>query len=197
MELGSPHLLGVHDSAPTFHGLADRHMPHCCCLLDKNQPDYNCPSYSSVPAVSPSRTAPSFLADAEREGDATESRVKASQSMGLSVNKADNISNPSAQSNVQGHSGCFQLEETRSNEVRHLFNAILFIKMLNPFSVSFSPCSVYFCWIDTVLSLSPPSASPMDLSQIHKKNIQQNAICLHRHCMSLCSGKWGVVNGDC
>ena len=66
--------------------------------------------------------------------------------LGLSVNRADTISNPSAQPNVQGDSGCFQLgEEIRGNEVRHLFNAILFTEMLNPFSPGFSPCSVYLC----------------------------------------------------
>lgn len=38
--------------APAFHGLANTDMPHCCCLLGKNQPDCDCLDYSSVPAVS-------------------------------------------------------------------------------------------------------------------------------------------------
>ena len=68
--------------APAFHGLADTHMPHCCSLLDKKQPDCDCLNYSSVPGVSQGRAAPRSLANAEQEGDATESRVQASESIG-------------------------------------------------------------------------------------------------------------------
>jgi len=62
-------------------------MSHRCCLLDKKQPDCDCPNYSLVPDVSQGRAAPSSLADAEWEDDATESRVQASESVGAVCQK--------------------------------------------------------------------------------------------------------------
>jgi len=81
--------------------------------------------------------------------------------LGLSVKRANNISNPSAQPKLQGDSGCFQLgEEIGGDEVRHFFHAILFTEMLDLFSLGFSPCSMYLCWIGTVLSLCPLQLLP-------------------------------------
>lgn len=107
----APHSCSVLTAfAPAFHGLADTHMPHCCCLLDKKKPDCNCPNYSSVPGVSQGRTgqlhAPSRMPNGKVMLLRAGSRLVSP--FGLSVNRADNISNPSAQTNVQGDSGCFQ-----------------------------------------------------------------------------------------
>lgn len=85
----------------------------------------------------------------------------------LSVNRSDNISNPSAQPNLQGDSACFQLgTRIGDKELRHLFTATLFTKMINPF---FSRLFSLLCVLvlDRHGTLCPLQLLPW----IHKKHL--------------------------
>lgn len=92
-----------------FYGLGGTHMSHCSCALDKKQCVWNRLKYISIPDVLQGRAAPHSIANTEHKGDASENRLQGSQSIWFSVSRADNISNPCAQPNVQGDSACFQL----------------------------------------------------------------------------------------
>lgn len=100
----APHSCSVLTTfAAAFHGLADTHVSHCCCLLDKKQPDCDWITVWFLKSHGAQQLhTPLWMLN--RKAMLLRQDSSPLRPLGLSVNRADYISSLCAQSNAQGDS---------------------------------------------------------------------------------------------